>query len=222
MKKIVLINIFLSIHILSFSQIVGFEKKDTTKPFFIFKSLPYKKVVLGLEYELIYSMYKNQSTYEKNRASLQTFEPHLGFFPHKNLGLGLIGKIEFFKSNYLENNIPNVYEMGVFARYFFPFETNIKVFNRFSFSIGASLSKSNYTRRDDDIYFFTTDTSYVMYDNMSQNLIRLYGTSQFRIYKGLNIKMSWRYEIFTNKYRGFRPTIGIEYHFYEKKKKYNY
>lgn len=221
MKNIILLNTFFIIHFLSFSQIVGFEKKDTTKSFIIFENTLNKKVLFGFNHAFIYLGYKDPVTFKRTRAMVNSFEPHVSIYPKiiKNLGFGVNGKIEYFSSNFATNNTPNVYEFGMFVRYFIPFNINVKVFNRLSFSTGFSFSKTNYSRRDDDIYYFGTDSSYTMYPNMSQTLLRFYLTYQFRVYRGLNIKISYRYEMYLKKYYKFIPAFGLEYHFYYEEKK---
>lgn len=223
MKFIVTIISICLIHSYSFSQIVGFEKKDTTKPFINFENSPNKSVVFGFNYEFIYLGYKNPITFERTHAIVNSFEPHFGYYPkkNKNLGIGITGKIEFFSSDFAENNTPNIYELGMFARYFIPFQFNVKVFDRLSFSAMFSFSKANYSRRNKNIYYFGTDSTYTMYDGLQQSLIRFGLTWQFRFYKGFNFKMSYRYEMYLNKFYKFRPAVGLEYHFYyeEKKKK---
>jgi hypothetical protein len=222
MKFIVTIVCICLIHSYSFSQIVGFEKKDTTQPFLIFKNKLFEKVNFGFEYNYIYAAFLNTTTYKKNRGMVNSFEPHLSYYPkkYKNLGFGITGRIEFFKTNVdLINKVRNVYELGMFARYFIPFQFNVKVFNRLSFSALFSFSKTNYSRRDKDIYYFGTDSTYTMYNGLQQNLIRFGLTWQFRFYKGLNFKMSYRYEMYLNKFYKYRPTFGLEYHFYYEEKK---
>lgn len=222
--KFIITTIFVFvIHSYSFSQIVGFQKKDTTLQFINFENSPNKKIVFGFNYENIVFDYKNPVTFERTWGIVNTFEPHLGYYLKQinNLGFGLNGKIEYFSSNFATNNTPNIYELGVFTRYFLPLNFNVKVFNRLSFSAIASFSKTNYSRRDKNIYYFGTDTTYTMFDGLSQSLIRIGLTWQFRIYKGLNFKMSYRYEMFLGKYYKYRPTVGLEYHFYYDEKKKN-
>ncbi len=221
MKYIILINTYFMFHSLSYSQIVGFEKKDTTLPYINFNSLPNKKIIFGFNYEFIYYGYKDPVTFKRSRAMVNSFEPHFGYYfkKNKNLGFGLNGKIEYYSSNFTANNTPNVYEFGFFVRYFLPLSLNIKVFNRLSFSVDVSFNKTNYSRRDNDIYYFGTDSSYIMYNKLEQNLIRIGTAWQFRIYKGLNFKMLYRYEMFLNQFYKFRPAVGLEYHFYYEENK---
>ncbi len=197
-KTLIIILFFYNFN--SSSQIV-----DSTKSNLYFNYEPVKQFIIGFETAGTITSNRDTITWKMNRSSLIRWEPHISYYPFINLGIGITGKIEHYQSNYLPD-IPTLLEIGVMTRIFIPFKINRKYLDRISFSSELSFTKSNY-------YYFDKSLKTIPVVNMNQNVIRIPLIVDYKVFYGLNLRVSYRYLNFINQYDRFEFSFGLEYHF---------
>jgi len=197
---------------LSFTQA---DKAEETllPPFFEIKTQTNKLFILGFDYKGVALFGKDSLRTSREWSYVLRCEPYLAYFVYQDLGVGMLGAVEFFRSNVVPNNIPTVYEAGVFVRYYLPFRFARNAFlKRFNASVEFSYSRANYYLSSKH-YIFGSPYNYPLLPNMSQSVLRIPVLLGFKIYKGLFTTWTIRYENFTGRYSRITPIVGLEYHF---------
>ncbi len=136
-------------------------------------------------------------------------EPHISFYPIKHLGFGFMFNYMYTKSNFVY--YPSFYSYGIFVRYYFGFQINKLILDRFSFFMEIDYNRANYQVIEKGVYP-------TVYDKANQSIINIPIGYQFRIWKGLFFETCFEYSMYVNGIQQINPRIGIEYHFNKTKK----
>jgi len=194
---------------------VGFgHQKDypSFEPLTVADSLKGKIVDFGyqpLKYMAIGSEYAGYAAkWESNYIRWFRFEPNISWYFYKNLGIGVRGRYEFFRSNFASPK-PDLFELGIFARHYLPVYSTRLFLRRFLLFVEVAVSKSNY-------YYVDKYTTAVVVDDFDQFVLRMPFGFAFNVWKGINIEIAGRYENFIGHYNRFDATLGLSYHFNKK------
>lgn len=134
-------------------------------------------------------------------------EPHISFYPLKNLGFGFMFNYMYTKSNI--GYYPSFYGYGIFLRYYFGVKIDEEILDRFHFFIETSYHRANYQIIQRGVYP-------TVYDKTNQSIINIPIGYQFRIWNGIFFETSLKYSIYTKGVKNIYPRIGFEYHFNKK------
>ena len=134
------------------------------------------------------------------------FEPYIGYFFHKNIGIGIIGWY-----NILRTNIPDIeefeqYELGLFARYYFPIQTHLMMFESTLFFAEFSYRLSDYKME--------SETTYTSLPRLQQPMLSVIPIGlQFKLWKDLYFEFAPLWIYYSDEYNQLEYRIGFEYHF---------
>lgn len=181
------------------------QKNADSSNFFQYGYNPKKIFVLGFESAGAGFNYKDTATWDKKYTRWMRFEPNLSWYPKYNLGIGIRGRIEFFRSN-IQAARPDVYEFGGFVRYYWPIYSEKKFFRSMLVFTEVALSMANYHYTDK---YATT----IVHDEFDQLVLRIPFGFAFNVWKGFNIEIAPRFECYYKKYRQFDVALGLSYHF---------
>jgi len=130
-------------------------------------------------------------------------EPYVGYFFNKNFGIGLIAGYDFVRGNQEPHR--DLFDIGIFGRYYYPVKLNREVLDRILFLSEASYRRSTYELSSDEVYF---ESDGFRYDYIS---LVPFG-AEIRLFKELYFELSTEWLIYSENYNRFGYRIGFEYH----------
>jgi hypothetical protein len=194
MKIIFLLTFLLLLHNDCKSQIII---KDTIT----------KKIIFGLHSAGSGYNTKDWVTGKKTYFRAIYVEPYIGYFFNRNFGVGIIGGHESIRSNIDSVINQNYFEIGGFARYYYPLRFNskkLKIFNSTLFLSEISYKLTTYQK--------ISSTKFEIANKLDYTLLTIIPFGfQFRLWRGLHFEISPEYWLFSNKYTELRYRIGFEY-----------
>jgi hypothetical protein len=170
---------------------------------FIKKETYSAKVILGLHSNGQGFNAVHPDTGEEFKYSNVFLEPYAGYFFNKNFGIGLIAGYDFVRGNQEPHR--DLFDFGIFARYYYPVKLNREVLDRLLFLSEASYRRSTYELYNDEEYF---ESDAFRYDYISLVPIG----AEIRLFKELYFELSTEWLIYSENYNSFRYRIGFEYH----------
>jgi len=130
-------------------------------------------------------------------------EPYVGYFFNRNFGVGLIAGYDFVRGNQAPHR--DLFDIGIFGRYYYPVKLNREVLDRILFLSEASYRRSTYELSSDEVYF---ESDGFRYDYIS---LVPFG-AEIRLFKELYFELSTEWLIYSENYNRFGYRIGFEYH----------
>jgi len=130
-------------------------------------------------------------------------EPYVGYFFNENFGIGLIAGYDFVRGNQEPHR--DLFDIGIFGRYYYPVKLNREVLDRILFLSEASYRRSTYELSSDEVYF---ESDGFRYDYIS---LVPFG-AEIRLFKELYFELSTEWLIYSENYNRFGYRIGFEYH----------
>ena len=151
-------------------------------------------------------------TQEKEWDLWMLIEPYLGFTKW-NANFSLIGEYSFSRASYEEFSKYDIFGLGAFVRYYYPFRINTckKNTRYFIFLSEFSARKTNYT-------YLNKSWEFIKANNLKYNHIVFVPVGmQFNIWKGLFAELSTEWNFYSKGLNTFIYRAGFEYKFNFKK-----
>lgn len=162
--------------------------------------------------------YKDPVTFDKAYFIMLGIRPYLGYFPIQNFGFGFSSYYSFVKSNFV--SMPPLYAVGLFAKYYFPYNLNKPFFRRMDFFSEINYNRTNYLFSENQPVYqsdFSDVSGPIVYKRLSQNNINIIVGLNFKIYKNFYWENSLKYGIFCKGNSHFGGRTGITYYFIKSK-----
>ena len=206
--KLLILKFLIILNFNSFSQEHYADSLISNNSFFVFKPKDSYKFVFGFETSGTIVSIRDSVTQNFNRSSAINWEPHFSYYFNRNIGIGVLSKIEHFQSNHLQTD-PTKLEYGFFVRKFLPFNINRSFFDNISYSLEFSFSRANYYHKNK-----LNEANYI--NGFNQSVIRIPLIVSVRIFHGLNMRFSYRYVNYLTKFDRSELSFGFEYQFIKK------
>jgi len=165
--------------------------------------------VAGVNFSGYFEKIRDTATWEWDYAYSYELEPHISFYPIKNLGFGAAFGFSRNYSNFVYYK--NFLWYGFYARYYIPYKIDYYLLDHLLFYCEVNYNRTNYLGLKKFEYPLVSD-------NLVYNLLNIPIGIQVDLWKGITYEMSYSFSTFFHQKWFIFPRVGLEYHFYKKEK----